>query len=515
MSKNPLVLIILDGFGYREQSTYNAINHAKTPQWDKWWASCPHALLDASGIAVGLPHGQMGNSEVGHMHIGSGRLIPQDLTRINQAIEDRSFFQNSLLLETISALKKSKHTLHVMGLLSPGGVHSHEQHLFAFLKLCDELQFTNVALHLFLDGRDTPPMSAQSSLIALDSVLNQHPVATICSLTGRYYALDRDKRWERLAPLYALLTEGECESSALNALEALRANYQENIHDEFIPPTRIGSGCKIQSGDAVFCFNFRADRIRQLTAALIDPEFTGFRRKVQPTLSSFISMTRYSEQLATKVIFPPMILHHTLGEILAQNGLYQLRIAETEKYAHVTFFFNGGSELIFPNETRLLIPSPHVATYDLKPDMSAEKLTDELIEAINSRHYDVIICNYANADMVGHTGNFNATIHAIETLDRALERIGKAILKVKGHLLITADHGNAELMFDDITQQPHTAHTSDPVPFLYYGNSNRVLQRERGCLTDIAPTLLDLLEIPIPSEMTGTSLFKPNRNQST
>ena len=509
MLKTPLVLLILDGFGYRDNQAHNAIAQAHTPQWSKWWSSCPHCLLDASGVAVGLPAEQMGNSEVGHMHIGAGRLIPQDLTRINYNIADGSFLHNPSLLATIAHLKKTKRTLHIMGLLSPGGVHSHQAHLFATLKLCAEQQFSNVALHLFLDGRDTPPQSAHASLSALKHCLNQYPVATVCSLTGRYYALDRDKRWDRLAPLYSLLTSGESAHSAYSGEEALNNYYAEHIHDEFIPPTRIGSGCKIQSGDAIFCFNFRADRVRQITEAFINPHFNGFPRAIVPQLSAFISMTRYSEQLATEAIFPPQLLQQTFGEVIAQQGLHQLRLAETEKYAHVTFFFNGGAEQAFTHETRLLIPSPQVATYNLKPEMSAHDLTNALVEAIHSQLYDVIICNYANADMVGHTGDLPATIQAIEAIDRALIRIGEAIQHVQGHLVITADHGNAECLFDEQTQQPHTAHTTCPVPLLYYGSSTRVFQHDKGYLTDIAPTLLDLLNLPTPPEMTGKSLFSP------
>ncbi len=514
MSNTPLVLMILDGWGYRSEKAYNAIAQANTPQWDKWWSSCQHCLLNASEIAVGLPEGQMGNSEVGHMHIGAGRLIPQDLTRINHAIEDRSFFHHPLLLKTLEALKKSNRTLHVMGLLSSGGVHSHEAHLFAFLALCAEQKFSNVALHLFLDGRDTPPQSAEHSLRSLEKQLRKTNCATICSITGRYYALDRDKRWERLMPVYELLTTGKSPAYAETAEEALASNYQQQIHDEFIPPTRIGAGCTIQSGDAVFCFNFRADRVRQLTEAFINPDFTGFSRAHQPKLSTFISMTHYSEQLITESVFPPLNLINTLGEVLSQNGLRQLRLAETEKYAHVTFFFNGGWESAFANESRVLIPSPRVATYDLQPEMSANELTTTLVNAIEQRQFDVIICNYANADMVGHTGNFNATVRAIETLDTAMQRVGHAIQNVQGHLLITSDHGNAECLFDPTTQQPHTAHTVNPVPFLYFGPSKRPFHYKTGCLTDIAPTILDLLELAAPPEMTGRSLLTPIRTQS-
>ncbi len=507
MPTDPLVLMVLDGWGYREDTSHNAIAAAHTPQWDTWWKTHPHVLLNASGHAVGLPDAQMGNSEVGHMHISAGRVVPQDLTRINQAIAQGDFDQNSALLETINLMKHEKKTVHVMGLLSPGGVHSHEEHLFAFLRLCAAHDFSNVALHLFLDGRDTPPQSAITSLAALKKTLRQYPVAVICSLTGRYYALDRDQRWSRIEPVYRLLTEAVSDEYANTPEEALDSCYARGIHDEFIPPTRIGTGGAIQDGDAVFFFNFRADRARELTEAFISPTFEGFHRNKKPLLARFVSMTRFSEHLDTRCVFPPLQLHATLGEILAAHGLRQLRLAETEKYAHVTFFFNGGSEHIFPNETRIIIPSPQVATYDLKPEMSAKLLTKTLVDAIQTRAYDVIICNYANADMVGHTGDFQATVLAIECLDEAMHAVGEALRQVNGHLLITADHGNAESMFDDKTHQPHTAHTSQPVPLLYIGHPEWTFNTSAGSLVDIAPTVLTLLGIAPPPEMTGKSLL--------
>ena len=505
----PLVLMILDGWGYSEQKTHNAIASAHTPQWDAWWQTCPHILLEASGSSVGLPNAQMGNSEVGHMHIGAGRVVAQDFTRINDALQNDDYANNPIFLETINTLKKSNNALHVLGLLSPGGVHSHENHLFAFLDLCAQHQFSNVYLHLFLDGRDTPPQSALDSIEKLNEQLRHSAVATISSITGRYYAMDRDQRWKRLEPVYNLLTEAQSDNHFDTAEEAIRSFYQQNITDEFIPPTLIGAGHAIHDGDAVFFFNYRSDRARQLTQALISDDFQGFERRKRPKISSFISMTQYAKHLPTLCAFPPMTLHNTLGEVLENHGLTQLRISETEKYAHVTFFLNGGSERIFPHEKRLLIPSPQVATYDLQPEMSAPELTRNLVNAIESREYDVIICNYPNADMVGHTGNFAAAIKAIECLDKAMHDVGDALKKVGGQLLITADHGNAESMFDDTTHQPHTAHTSQPVPLLYVGRDLHFNTQE-GSLSDIAPTILALLNIAPPKEMTGHILLEEN-----
>lgn len=508
MSRPPLVLVILDGFGYREEKNHNAIAHAHLEPWQTWWNTRPHALLEASGLSVGLPLGQMGNSEVGHMHIGAGRVMMQDLTRINQAIENGSFMKNPCFLETIQTLKAKKRHLHVMGLLSEGGVHSHEKHLFAFLKLCHAQNFHDVVLHLFLDGRDTPPQSTLESLNRLEKILQTYPVGIIASICGRYYAMDRDKRWERVAPVYTLLTENISEHQAKSYQQAIETYYKEGLYDEFIPPTRLQNAPPIADGDAVFFFNFRADRARQLTEVFLAPEFDGFHRKKIPNLSAFVTMTQYAEHLKTKIAYPPVTLKNTLAEVLAQHQLHQLRIAETEKYAHVTFFFNGGEEQVFPLETRILIPSPKVSTYDKKPEMSAPELTHRLISAIESRDYDVIICNYANADMVGHTGDFEATVLAINCLTTSLARLNEAVQAQNGHLLITADHGNAECMFDEATQQPHTAHTNEPVPFLYLGQPKWCISKPSGSLIDIAPTILTLLGIDPPVEMTGQSLLE-------
>lgn len=504
----PLVLMILDGWGYREETVNNAIAAAKTPQWDSWWKTHPHVLLNASGPPVGLPDDQMGNSEVGHMHIGAGRVIPQDYTRINDAIATGDFAKNPVFIETINDLKHRGHALHILGLLSPGGVHSHEDHLFAFLTLCAELQFANIYLHLFLDGRDTAPQSALPSIAKLQSHLTQYPGATIASVTGRYYAMDRDERWQRIEPVYRLLTEGAPKTHNSDVATIIRHFYEQNISDEFIPPTPIGKSHIIEQGDSVLFFNFRADRARQLTQALINEHFHGFERKVKPDIKHFISMTRYSNDLATQIAYPSLGLSNTLGEVIAGKGLRQLRLAETEKYAHVTFFLNGGSERVFTNEKRILISSPKVATYDLQPEMSAAELTQTLVDAIKNQAYDVIICNYANADMVGHTGDFVATVKAIEYLDQAMSKVWEALSKVDGQLVITADHGNAECMYDNTTDQAHTAHTTQPVPLVYIGQGHWRPISKTGSLIDVAPTVLTLLGITPPTDMTGRPLLE-------
>ena len=505
----PFVFMVLDGWGYSENSDHNAIAKAKTPQWDAWWRTEPHTLLDASGQPVGLPDEQMGNSEVGHMHLGAGRMIPQDFTRINQAIADGSFENNSHFKNMFHTLEQTHKTLHVFGLLSPGGVHSHENHLFAFLSQCIKQKIKSVALHIFLDGRDTPPQSACASLARLDAQIKHHANIRIHSLCGRYYALDRDTRWDRVAPVYQLLTEGHAEAHFNNPEEAMETFYKQGVYDEFIPPTQLGDATPMQDGDAVFFFNFRADRARELTQAFLCDDFDGFPRTTRPKLSHFISMTQYAKNLKTIPIFPPSQIKQTLGEILSEHNLRQLRVAETEKYAHVTFFFNGGLEQPFPGEDRVLVPSPtEVATYDLKPEMNAAAITHVILQAIQNKTHDVIICNYANADMVGHTGNFEATVKAIETLDGAMHAIGEALKKVGGQLLITADHGNAEDMFDNKTGQPHTAHTNEPVPLLYVGEPGwKFTGSTKNSLIDVAPTALTLLGITPPDDMSGHTLI--------
>lgn len=502
----PLVLVILDGWGYRKETAYNAIAAAHTPQWDEWWETQPHILLDASGPFVGLPNAQMGNSEVGHMHIGSGRVIHQDFTRINQAIVSGQFAKNPTLVKLIKETKVHNKTLHVMGLLSPGGIHSHEQHLFAILDLGHQLKLTNICLHLFLDGRDSPPQSALHSIAALKHQLTKYANVTLCSISGRYFAMDRDQRWERTALVYQLLTEMKSPYHFPDAETAIKTFYQQGIFDEFIPPTILGEGCSIEDNDSILFFNFRADRARQLTRSFIEKTFDAFPRARQPRLRQFVSMTQYAEHFEVPAAFPPIPLHNTFGEVIANHGLHQLRIAETEKYAHVTFFFNGGLEQPLAHEERILIPSPSVATYDLQPEMSARLLTQVLIDAIHQDQYDVIICNYANADMVGHTGNMSATVQAIECLDQCLHQLGQALKSVDGTLLITADHGNAEAMFDEEIHQPHTAHTCESVPLVYVGKGWQFNQ-SHGSLIDIAPTLLALLNLPQPAEMTGKALL--------
>ncbi|MDF1677242.1 MAG: 2,3-bisphosphoglycerate-independent phosphoglycerate mutase [Legionellaceae bacterium] len=504
----PLVFMILDGFGYSAHSAHNAIKQAHTPQWDDWWQHKPHTLIEASGEQVGLPETQMGNSEVGHMHIGAGRVIFQDFTRINDAIQTGTFNTNPVFTRAIDHLKQTKKTLHILGLLSPGGVHSHEDHLFAFLNLCKQRQFDHIALHLFLDGRDTPPQSALKSIERLEKVIEKSPKITIRSISGRYYALDRDKRWDRIESVYKCLTKGLAASHFQTPTKAIQHYYQDGIFDEFMPPTRIGDAKPMEAGDAIFFFNFRADRARQLTEALTAKNFTGFPRNTHPHLSHFVSMTRYASNLDTTPAFPPFNLTDTLGEVLSRHHLRQLRVAETEKYAHVTFFLNGGTEATFDGEDRVLVPSPRVATYNLKPEMSAPGVTQAILDAIHNQTHDVIICNYANADMVGHTGDFKATCDAIEHLDYAMHAIGKALQSVHGQLLITADHGNAESMFNEKTEQPHTAHTTNPVPLLYVGNKRWHFKQDiQGSLIDIAPTLLTLLDITPPKIMSGQSLL--------
>lgn len=503
----PVVLVILDGWGYQENTSHNAIYQARTPVWDEWWHNKPHMLLDASGHNVGLPDGQMGNSEVGHMHIGAGRIVYQDFTRINEAIAHNKLSESPTLHNLIDTLNHNDKSLHIGGLLSPGGVHSHEQHLYALLDIIAPRLKGAVFLHCFLDGRDTPPKSALESLERLQKHIKAYKNIRIATLCGRYYAMDRDKRWERIQAAYDLIIQSDTEYVFTNAQEAVEHFYEKNITDEFIPPCRIGNPAPVRNGDAFIFTNFRADRARQLTQALINPDFHDFAQTYRPQFSHFISMTRYHDDLLNEVLFPPQQLKNTLGEVIADEGLHQLRIAETEKYAHVTFFFNGGIEKIFPNEDRILINSPKVATYDLQPEMSAPELTLALIEAIDSQAYDFIVCNYANADMVGHTGNLEATVKAIECLDQCLGKLYAAVSEAGGCLLITADHGNAEQMFNTETGQSHTAHTSEPVPLLFIGEG-WTFKQSHGNLIDIAPTVLKLMDIEQPEEMTGQTLLE-------
>lgn len=512
MPPRPIALLILDGFGYKETIQHNAINQANTPNLDHYFATYAHTFISGSGHDVGLPDGQMGNSEVGHLNIGCGRMVPQDLTRIDNEISNHHFCQNKTVSNGLCNAKNSGAAIHILGLLSDGGVHSHINHILALID-CAHRQGLDqqLFLHAFLDGRDTPPQSALPFLQKIE----KQGYAKIASITGRYYAMDRDNRWERVQTAYDMLTLGKTDFMAENAKAGLAVAYARGENDEFVKPTIIGNNFKtINDGDIVIFMNFRSDRARQLTRAFMDPTFDHFARKKVPALKHFISLTEYQKEfnnLNVDVAYPPIDLSNSLGEVLSKLGKKQLRIAETEKYAHVTFFFNGGVETPFSGEDRILIPSPKVATYDLKPEMSAYELTEKLVEAIQSKKYDVIICNYANPDMVGHTGNLPATIKAIEAIDDCVGKVVAALQFVGGEAIITADHGNAECMFDEKTHQAHTAHTCERVPFLYIGRSAKILKKD-GVLADIAPTLLSLIELTPPKEMTGDILLAVESN---
>jgi len=461
--------MILDGWGYRAETDNNAIALAKTPCWDKLWANDPHCLIETSGESVGLPRGQMGNSEVGHMSIGAGRIVHQDFTRIEQSIADRSFHQNSELGGAIEAIRESGCTVHIMGLLSPGGVHSHEGQFMETVKLAARRGAKSIAVHLFLDGRDTPPRSAQTSIERMQELVDQIPGARICTVTGRYYAMDRDQRWNRVQRAYSAIASARSDTRADSAIDALLQAYDRGENDEFVQPTLIGNPAGVQDGDSIIFINFRADRARELTMAFVSETFDGFDRQII-NLAAFVCMTQYKDGFPVSVAFPPVTLPHLLGAVLARNGLHQLRIAETEKYAHVTFFFNGGEESPFEREDRILIPSPDVATYDL----------------------------------LGHTGSLPAAIKAVEAVDACLASVTAAIDEVGGELLITADHGNVEQMLDESSGQSHTAHTTNLVPFLFHGRPATI--SDTGSLRDIAPTMLYLLALSQPKEMTGNSL---------
>ena len=501
------LLVILDGFGHRTAREDNAILAAKTPNLDRLWQNAPNTLISGSGLDVGLPEGQMGNSEVGHMSLGAGRIVYQSITRIDQAIASGEFAANSAYLDAIDQAVASGKAVHIMGLLSPGGVHSHEEQLFAAVRLAAERGAKQLFLHAFLDGRDTPPRSAAPSLARAEAVFSDVGTGRIASVHGRYWAMDRDNRWERIEKSYALLTQGESAHCAESAAEALEAAYARGEDDEFVAPTRIGEPAAFANGDAVLFMNFRADRARQLTQALTSSDFAGFDRQQQPAVH-LVTTTEYAGSLNCPVAFPPDTLEDSLGEVLADKGLTQLRIAETEKYAHVTFFFSGGREETFAGETRTLIPSPDVATYDLQPEMSAHEVTDALVDAIQAGSYDFIVVNFANGDMVGHTGQFDAAVAAVETLDACLGRIEAALLAADGEGLITADHGNCEQMRDHDNDQPHTQHTTELVPLIYLGNGPHQLDPEGGILADIAPTILSMMGLNIPAAMTGRSLLR-------
>ena len=505
MQRKPLVLMILDGWGHRAPGPDNAISLGATPTWDRLWADCPHSLLETSGAAVGLPEGQMGNSEVGHMTIGAGRVVFQDFTRISRAIEDGSFDDNPALGAAIDAARASGGTVHVMGLLSPGGVHSHEDHFLATVRLAAARGQGPVRVHAFLDGRDTPPRSAGPSLERMTVATAGLDDAAIATVTGRYYAMDRDQRWDRVEMAWRAIVDGTTDRQAPSAEAALAAAYERGENDEFVAPTVIDGHVGVRDGDVVIFVNFRADRARELTRAFVEPDFDGFERRA-PSLADFVCMTEYLAGLPVRIAFPPETLPDLLGEVIARAGLRQLRIAETEKYAHVTFFMNGGMDTPSPGEDRVLVPSPKVATYDLQPEMSAPELAERLDAAIRSGDYDVILCNVANPDMVGHTGQLDAAVAAVEAVDACLARVVQALDDTGGELLISADHGNVEQMTDPDSGQTHTAHTTNPVPFLFRGRKVRGVAD--GGLRDLAPTILALLGLEQPAAMTGRPLLE-------
>jgi 2,3-bisphosphoglycerate-independent phosphoglycerate mutase len=510
MKVNPVLLIILDGFGCRSERAHNAIALANKPNWSSIWNRYPHTLIHASESEVGLPKGQMGNSEVGHLNIGAGRVVYQEYTRVGHAIESGAFFANPMLKATIRDALDHEGALHILGLLSDGGVHSHEAHIHAMLKLAIDEGLERIYIHAFLDGRDTPPKSAEVNLRRMEDKITQLGKGQVASIIGRYYAMDRDRRWQRVKAAYDLLTRGKADFTAPTALEGLEIAYARGETDEFVRSTAIvrpgQEPVRMRDGDAIVFMNFRSDRARQLSRTFIEPDFNEFDREVVPRLSSYCTLTGYSDDFDVRVAFPPERIRNGFGEYIANLGLHQLRIAETEKYPHVTFFFNGGEEVSYPGEDRILVPSPDVATYDLKPEMSAYEVTDKLVAAITSGQYDAIICNYANADMVGHTGDIDAARRAIETIDECLGRVVEAQLARGGEILITADHGNAEFMMDLEKGQPHTAHTINLVPLVYVGKRRAELA-ETGALEDVSPTLLKMMGLPQPPEMRGEALI--------
>lgn len=509
MSTQPVVLLILDGFGHSETQEFNAVYQARTPQLDALKARYPHGLINASEHYVGLPDGQMGNSEVGHLNIGAGRIVFQDFERINNSISSGEFFQLPALVQAMQALKRDDKALHIVGLLSDGGVHSYQPHIHAILTMAKQQGLSKVYVHAFLDGRDTPPKSAQPYLQALEDHLQALGVGKVASVGGRFYGMDRDKRWERVAPAYALLVNGEAEYVASDSLSALAQAYARDESDEFVKCTAIRADgeapLRMEDGDSLIFMNFRSDRARQLTDALLNPQFSGFERSRVPRFDHYFTLTQYDQkQTLAEPVFAPYTVPNTFGEYVSKLGMKQLRIAETEKYPHVTFFFNGGEETVFTGEDRILVPSPKVATYDLQPEMSAPEVTDKLVAAIQSQQYQAVICNYANGDMVGHTGNLQAAIQAVETLDTCIGRVVAAAQASGAEVIITADHGNAESMFDHSSAQAHTQHTTNLVPFIYIGRPGTI--HSGGALSDIAPTLLHLMGLAQPAEMTGRSL---------
>ena len=509
-NKKSTVLIILDGWGYREDPESNAIYHANTPVLDNLMANKPNMLIQTSGMAVGLPEGQMGNSEVGHVNLGAGRIVYQDFTRITKAIEDKEFQANPTLSNAVEMAVENNKAIHVFGLLSPGGVHSHEEHIFAMLEMAASKGAKEVYLHAFLDGRDTPPRIAEASLLKAQEKFAELGCGQVASVIGRYYAMDRDQRWDRVELAYNLMVSGEAEYQYSSATDALSAAYERDENDEFVKASAItdskGETIKVNDGDAMIFMNFRADRARQFSRCFTQTDFSGFVRKHQPKISSFVMLTEYAADINAPCAFPTVKLDNVLGEWLEKHNKTQLRISETEKYAHVTFFFSGGKEELFKGEERILIPSPQVATYDLQPEMNSTLLTDKLVAAIKSGEHDFIVCNYPNGDMVGHTGDFDAAVKACEAVDTSIARVLTALEETGSECLITADHGNAEQMLDNVSGQAHTAHTCEPVPLIYVGRNAQAA--ENGALSDLAPTILSLMELPQPQEMTGSNLMK-------
>ncbi len=505
-TKKPLALIIMDGWGENKETQFNAVSNAKTPVLDDLCKRFANTTIEASGIDVGLPDGQMGNSEVGHTNIGAGRIVYQELTRITKAIKDGDFFENETLCKAVDLAKNNDKAVHIMGLMSPGGVHSHEDHIIAMIELAAKRGAKKIYFHAFCDGRDVPPRSAKAYIAKVEETFKKLGVGRFATMVGRYYVMDRDNRWDRVELAYDVLTQGISEFPSFNsATEALEAAYARDENDEFVKPSVIGEKVKMEDGDSLIFMNFRADRARQITRTFVNKDFDSFQRKYVPNLASFVMLTQYAADIKTDCAYPPEDLTNTLGEWLSSHHKTQLRISETEKYAHVTFFFNGGVETVFDGEDRILVKSPNVATYDLQPEMSSEELTDKLCAAIESGKYDVIICNYPNGDMVGHTGMYEAAIKAVEAVDSCLGRVVASLEKVGGECLITADHGNCERMKDLETNEPYTAHTNLPVPFIYVGRE--ATMREGGRLSDIAPTMLYLMGMDIPSEMTGKSII--------
>lgn len=508
-TRKPLMLMILDGWGYTQETIGNAVLAANTPVLDGLTDKYPWCLLEAAGESVGLPRGQMGNSEVGHLNIGAGRIIYQDFTRINKSIEDKDFFRNPVLLQAMDSAKRNRSSLHVMGLFSYGGVHSHMEHLRALIEMAKKEGLENIYIHAFLDGRDVPPRAALEDMKGHEEFCRSIGFGKVATVMGRYYSMDRDKRWQRTQLAYDALTQGEG-LIARDPVSAIELAYERGENDEFVKPTVITDEqgmpvATIREGDSLVFYNFRPDRARQLTYSFVNRDFDGFERRVSPDVF-FVCMTEYDETLQVPIAFPPENIENTLGEVLSREGLKQLRIAETEKYAHVTFFFNGGVEKQNEGEERCLVPSPRIATYDLKPEMSAYEVTDELIKRIRSGKYDVIILNFANMDMVGHSGTMDVTVKAVEAVDECVGRIIDTLVSVGGAAFITADHGNAEKMIDYVTGEPHTAHTSNPVRCILV-NGGEGITLKPGKLADIAPAMLELLGIGKPEEMTGTSLL--------